>query len=245
MRREDAPEAILAWDTETNGVSPDESRILTCYALLQDIKGNKLDEWSWIINPGVEVPKGASDVNGLTTEYIQEHGRWDHATAILEIENTLNMAATKGYPIVAYNQPFDLTLLDRELMRIQGHSEGVKWTVDNGLFFDPMVFDKHIHRFRKGSRKLMDVARHYGIEVDDSRLHEAQYDVELTAKLTWVLFQHHCDWTIEELQPILKEAKREQSESLQAYFKKSGKTNNDGSPIVIETGFPYNSRLPW
>ena len=244
MKKADAPKSILVWDTETTGTDVEKDRILTCYAMLKGIDGTLIKEWSWTIDPGVPVDPKASEIHGMTTAWIQENGRKDAKQAIEEIYDVLVDAVNEGVPIVAYNQPFDLTLLDREMTR-HGYVNGVKWVVDNGLFFDPIVFDRAVDKYRKGKRKLMNVAGAYGIELDESRLHEAQYDVEVTSKLTWVLFQRKCKWTLEELQPLLKKWKKEQAESLQSHFAKTGKFNDDGSPIIIETGFPYNERPLW
>lgn len=244
MKREDAPDKILVWDTETTGKYVETDRILTCYAILQGIDGKKIQDWSWTINPGYPIHEKATEVHGMTNEWIQENGRADARDAIWEIYAVLVKAAERGIPIVAYNLPFDLTLLDREIIR-HGEVDGVKDIVAKGTFFDPFVFDKAEDKYRKGKRKLMNVAAHYGIELDESRLHEAQYDVEVCAKLTWLMLQRKVKKPLDQMQDWLKAAKLEQANSLQAYFKKSDTLNEDGTAIVVETGFPYNEKPLW
>ena len=77
MRREDAPDAICVWDVESTGVDIENDRIITAYAMIQSIDGQILKEQHWAIDPGVEIPEGASAVHGLDTAWVREHGRKD------------------------------------------------------------------------------------------------------------------------------------------------------------------------
>lgn len=97
----------------------------------------------------------------------------------------------------------------------------------------------------------MDVARHYGIDIEEEKLHEASYDVEVTEKLiplvlnkAWrELAQERFDMTPEEfiswLQPKQRQWKKQWAEGITKYFAKQGKTEEDGSPIIVEGGFPW------
>lgn len=239
MKREDAPEALCVFDVESSGVDIENDRILTCYAMIQNIEGEILKEQHWIIDPGIEVPEGASAVHGMTTEWIREHGRKDVREAISEIAVFLDTAAMAGYPIVGYNNSYDLGILDRECRRYHGGA-GLALS-GTTLFFDPIVYDRATDKYRKGSRKLMDVARHYGIEIDESRLHEAEYDVILTARLAWRMLQK-SDLNLAELQAKQVEWKRTWAEHLTEYFASQNKTEDDGSPIVVDGSFPWNGR---
>jgi len=240
MRREDAPEALCVWDVESTGVDITRDRIITAYAMVTNIKGEKLDERSWVIDPGVEVPKGASDVHGMTTEWVRENGRKDVAEAIYDIEWYLEGAISNGWPIVGFNNSYDLGILHHEMRRHNGHGlnmdrPGYKY---DGQFFDPIIYDRAMDKYRRGNRKLMTVAAHYGIEVDESRLHDAEYDVILTSKLAWRLLQK-SPYTLAELQPLQLQWKRDWAEHLTEYFASQGKTEQDGSRIVVDGSFPW------
>lgn len=170
--------ALITFDTETSGVSLEEDRILTANITALDSEGNVVEERNWILNPGIEVPKGASDVNGLTTEFIQANGT-DSKIGVNEIGLRIQEAITAGIPVVAYNAVFDLTLLDREYRRLLGRPfefTGIK-------VIDPMVIDRGIDKYRKGSRKLVAVAEHYGIKPPEGDAHEARYDAILAGRL--------------------------------------------------------------
>ena len=238
MRFEDAPKTICVWDVESTGTSIENDRIITCYAMIQSIKGEILREQHWVIDPGVDVPKGASDVHGMSTEWVREHGRKDAAQAIFEIATFLTGAINDKHPIVGYNNSFDLGILDRELIR--HGTGGLAQLPMRGVpaFFDPIIYDRAMDKYRKGGRKLMDVARHYGIPIDESRLHQAEYDVIVTARLAWLLLKK-SPHTVSELQGLQEAWKRDWAGGLTKYFANSGKTEPDGSKIIVDGSFPY------
>lgn len=238
----DLPDEILVWDTETGGVDVKNDRILTCYMAVQNSSGETIREWSWTIDPGVadgfEVAEGAAKVHGMTTEWIAEHGRKDWQVAIGEIENKLIAACVKDVPIVAYNQRFDLSILHHELLRIDPGSGGVHGIIANGgVFYDPLVHDKHREPYRKGGRRLEAVCNAHGIEFNPDEAHEARYDVIKTAELAWHFLRKER-LTIDKLYPLLPVWKEEQDSSLEAYFKRSGKKNDNNEPIRIDRGWP-------
>lgn len=231
------PEALHVFDTESTGVNVAEDRILTCYAAeyLPDLR--VVQEKSWTINPGVEVPEGAAAVHGMSTSWIRANGRPDPQNAVGEIFNDLMDAAGRGVPIVAFNLRYDLSLLHYELLR-HGWMNGVMPLLERGVFYDALVHDKARDKFRKGGRKLQMICEHNGIEFDEEAAHEASYDVLKTAELSYVLLRKERRLTIVELMPLLKEWKEEQDRSLEQYFDRTGKRSNDGSKIVIDRGWP-------
>lgn len=248
MNKDQAPQSILFFDSETTDKTPKTARILTVYALLQRIDGTKIRDWSWTLNPGVPVPEEASSVNGLTTEFIQANGRTDLLAAITEIYTVLLTATKKQIPILAYNLPYDLTVVDRE-MRRQKLSLGVTKLVSGqpggfppAIFFDPLIWSRHEFKFVKGGHKQFTVARRLGIPVDESRLHDAQYDVELGAKIAWRFFQKYSQGfdSVRDMSDALKERNAEWAKGMTEYFARIGKKEDDGSPIDIQPAFPYH-----
>lgn len=240
MKYKDAPKSICVWDCESTGVDIENDRILTVYGMIQTIEGEIVNEIDLTINPGVSIPKGASDVHGMDDAYIQKHGRVDAAKAIREVAGFLDEASMKGYPIVGYNNSYDLGILDRELIRhgAVGLDVGLSKLTE---YFDPIIYDRSVDKYRKGSRKLMDVARVYGMEIDESRLHEAKYDVIVTAKLAWKILQR-SKWNMVELQSLQAEWKSEWASHLTEYFDKTNKTEDDGSKIIVDGSFPWKLR---
>ena len=236
------------WDTETSGVDVENDRILTAFVSLRD--GDKIvKEVSWIIDPGIEVPEGASEVNGLTTEFIQENGRKDVAKAIDEIVHELSEAAHMGYVITGYNNSFDLSILENEAKRYNKGVTGLRIR-ETGKFVDPIVIDRAIDKYRKGSRKLIDVARHYGVDFEADELHDAGADVRVTAELVPKVLNAAVkklpdlqgltpDEVIDTLQEKQKQWKREWAGHLTEYVASIGKTEENGAPIQVSGEFPW------
>lgn len=237
MTKPKMPEALHVFDTETTGVNVAEDRILTCYAAeyLPDMR--VIQEKSWAINPGVEVPEGAAAVHGMSTAWVQANGRPDPHNAVGEVFNDLMDAAGRGVPIVAFNLRFDLSLLHYELLR-HGWLNGAMPLVERGVFYDALVHDKARDKFRKGGRKLQTLCDHYGIDFNEEDAHAAEYDVLKTAELSWKLLAKERKLGVAELMPLLVEWKQEQDSSLEAYFARTGKKNDDGSAIKIDRGWP-------
>lgn len=226
------------WDTETGGVDITSDRIFTAYAMLRHISGETIAEKSWVIDPGVPMSPAAAEINGLTDDFIKENGvRPD--LSINEIYMFLSDAVRKGYPLVGYNTPFDLGILSHEVRRHFGFD---MWDTfgHRAQFFDPFVYDVGMVQKRRGNRKLMTVAgEHYGIPIDESRLHEAKYDVEVTNHLAWKMFKA-SPYTLAELQPLQVQWRKAYADNLTDYFARIGKTEEDGSPIVVDPSFPWN-----
>lgn len=169
----------LVFDTETTGIDVFNDRIVQLFIATADSEGNLLETWEWIIDPGVEVPEEASNVHGFTTEYLRENGQdpLGALTAALDVFEEWGELT-----FVAYNLSFDLIILDSE-MRRHGAIESFGHDTAGYLLFDPLVVDRAKDKFRKGKRKLENVAPHYGVPFNPDEAHKADYDVKVTAKV--------------------------------------------------------------
>lgn len=236
------------WDTETTGVRTDEDRIITAFISLRD--GDRIvSEHSWVIDPGIEIPEEASAVHGMTTEWVREHGEKYQGKAIDEIAKTLSNASHAGYVITGYNNSFDLAILEAEIKRHFPGITGLRFK-EEGRFIDPLILDRAIDRYRKGSRKLADVARHYGVNFNEDEAHAADYDVKVTAELVPKVLNAAYKALpklkglsqgeiIDALQGMQRDWKRDWADHLTEYFAKTGKTEDDGSKIVVNGNFPW------
>lgn len=156
------------FDLETTGVNVDTSRIVSACIAVLDPDGTVVARWDWLANPGVEIPEGAAAVHGITTERARAEGRPAEAV-IAEITQSLRMLFALGMPVVVYNAPYDLSLLDRECRRY-----GLAPIEHHCPVIDPLVMDKKVDRFRKGKRTLGVTADRYGVSLDDA--HDAGAD---------------------------------------------------------------------
>ncbi|HEX7834253.1 MAG TPA: exonuclease domain-containing protein [Pseudolysinimonas sp.] len=159
---------LAVFDLETTGVDTDTSRIVSaCIAVLEP-DGTLQSQWNWLADPEVEIPEGAAAVHGITTELARAEGRTAETVAG-EITATLRTLLALGIPLVVYNAPYDLSLLDRECRRHRIEPLGSPSPV-----IDPLVIDKAVDRFRKGKRTLVAAAERYGVNLDDA--HDAAAD---------------------------------------------------------------------
>lgn len=226
---------LATLDTETTGTDPEQDRMVTgCL----DIYGpsNDLDlSLRTVVNPGILIPAAATEVHGYTTEKVQEIGA-DPVEALLQIEQGLQHVAQYKIPLVIYNAPYDLTLLDREFRRHLQRPLPLAYPV-----IDPMVLDKHVDRYVSGSgqRKLEPTARRYGVEVDDWHTADADaYAAMAIARRMGEKYEQTLPADLRELWRLQVRLKQGQAADLQNYFARVGKTNDDGTPILIDGQWP-------
>mgnify|MGYP006373625871 FL=1 len=177
------PKKTLVFDTETTGIDVFNDRIVQLFIGIADENGELIERHEWLIDPGIEVPEGASDVHGFTTEFLQVNGG-DPEEVLQEAAGVFAQYA--DIPWVAFNANFDLSILYAEFTRhgvVSGWAETVLGTW-NVQLIDGLVIDRAKDRYRKGKRKLWNMADTYGNAYDPDALHDAGADVELTAKVT-------------------------------------------------------------
>jgi DNA polymerase III epsilon subunit-like protein/8-oxo-dGTP pyrophosphatase MutT (NUDIX family) len=159
---------VGVFDLETTGVDVETSRIVSACIAVLDEAGTVLARWDWLADPAITIPDGAAAVHGITTERARAEGR-PAETVVAEITQTLRTLIGLHLPIVVYNAPYDLTLLDRECRR-----HGLSTLPAGFSVIDPLVLDKAVDRYRKGKRTLQVTAEHYGVSLDDA--HDAGSD---------------------------------------------------------------------
>lgn len=173
---------LAAFDLETTSAEPTEARIVTAAIALCG-GGQETETFTWLVDPGVEIEEGAAAVHGITTEHAREHGQ-DADQAIAQIATALIDAIEQGLPIVIFNARFDMTVMDRELRR-RGYVANGADRLPDARIIDPLVIDKWLHRYRKGSRKLDAQAEHYGAQLDGA--HDASFDAICAARVAWCI----------------------------------------------------------
>lgn len=176
---------LAGFDLETTGVNVESDRVVTA-SIVNTHPGGGPITTEWLVNPGVDIPEGATAVHGITTEHARDHGM-DPATGLGEIVTHLAAAIRDGRVLVGMNVCFDFTLLDRDCRR-----HGVP-TLSDTLggeivpVLDVLVIDRMIDRFRnrKGKRTLTDLCVTYGVRIEDA--HTSSGDVLATLRLLWAM----------------------------------------------------------
>jgi len=167
---------LAVFDLETTGLDLKEARIVTACAAVIDESGNVVgDDVEWLADPGIEIPEVAASVHGITTEYARQHGR-PAADVVGEIVERLRGYFAQGIPVVAYNAPYDFTILHFEALR-----HGITPLENPGPIVDPLVIDRFLDRYRGGKRRLELTAEFYKVALTDA--HNATADAVAAGKV--------------------------------------------------------------
>lgn len=237
---------ILSFDLETTGVDVNSDRIVTSSNLIMDNTTGAVREVNFLADPGMEIPEGAAEVHGISTEKAQAEGL-PHDLVVRLTKEQLYWAWDHNYPVVVYNAAYDLSMMTALDPTFEVH----------GLVLDPLVLDKAVDKYRKGSRKLVDTYRHYmGKDFDDA--HNSAADSRAAGEVTWMLMNRvlpgndqqvpgtnftfsQAQSSVEKMMNLQRVCAEEQRSSLAQYLLKSGKIQDLHE---IDTGWPIqNSTL--
>jgi DNA polymerase-3 subunit epsilon len=203
------------FDLETTGIDVETARIVTAHVGLLDESGDVLHRRDWLVDPGVEIPAGATAVHGITTERARADGM-DPARATAAIVAQLRSLFERGIPVVAYNAPYDFTLLDREARRYD-----VAPLISPGPIIDPLVIDRAVDKYRSGKRTLTVTATHYGVDLLDA--HDAAADAIAAGRVAQALARKHAEeLALEAAELHLRQVDwcREQAADFQDYMRR-------------------------
>ncbi|MFI0776999.1 3'-5' exonuclease [Streptomyces sp. NPDC021212] len=212
---------LVAFDLETTGTDIETDRIVTAAVVAVDPDGRLPDPRTWLLDPGVSIPQQASAIHGISTDHAREHGM-KAAPAIEEITSAVAQVLNSGTPLVVMNARYDLSLLDRECRR-HGIAPLGDWLHGKASpVIDPLVLDKHVDRYRKGSRNLQALCAHYGVTLDDA--HNAVADAVAAAGAARSMGVKHASigaLAPTDLHDLQTRAAAEQAASLQKYLRRT------------------------
>lgn len=207
---------LAVFDLETTGIDVETSRIVTANVSVLDADGAVQTRSDWLLDPGVEIPSGATAVHGITTERAQADGM-PADEGVAQIISRLRTYLDHGVPVVAYNAPYDFTILNREATR-----HGITALSNLSPIIDPLVIDKALDRFRKGKRTLEATAAFYGVPLDDA--HDAGADAIAAGRVAQAIARAHGEalpLAATEMHAQQIEWAAEQAESFQKYMRAS------------------------
>jgi len=160
-------ERLGVFDLETTGLDVTQSRIVTAFVGVLDPSGELIESRAWIADPGIEIPEAAANVHGFTTERARAEGR-PAAEVVPEIVERLRELFAEGTPVVAYNASYDFSLLHHDAIR-----NGVAPLDTPKPIVDPLLIDKQVDTYRKGSRTLQAACDLYGVDLGSAHDSEA------------------------------------------------------------------------
>lgn len=153
---------LAALSLRATGPDTEADRLVTAAVVVQDLAGARPRVLRWLVSPGVALTDEEAGRHGLTRNQVERTGRWP-APVMEEVGRALAGHAAAGRPLVVAQAPATLTLLDRELLRhrassLDAYLAGAPLTV-----LDPCVLDRHLDRYRKGSRELDALCARYTV----------------------------------------------------------------------------------
>ena len=207
--------AMASFDIESDGKLPTEAHIITADLIICGV-GIEPVRKSWVVKPDRPIPDEAAKIHGYSTERAEAEGT-DRRATIAQIQYEV-VAALKAHPLVIFNAPYDLTLLDRECDRLglPRHPHEAWRPV-----IDPLTIDKHCHERRRGSRKLVDVYDHYYPGHTLKNAHTSDADALAAARVAYKLgvkYPEIAAMTVDELHDAQVGWKAEQSKGLEEHF---------------------------
>lgn len=188
MQWKDLP--IVAFDTETTGLQPfGGDRIIEFAAVVlrigPDGRVSAQDEFSWLINPQMPIPRTASEITGITDKDVADKPIFEEVAD--EVHALLKNAVT-----VAHNYPFDMAFLTQEFLRTGGRWPEPLAEVD--------TVDLSMRHFRDvRGHKLGDLCERLDIRLDGA--HRATNDASACGRCFLEMARRH-DVT-DELQSML------------------------------------------
>ena len=229
--------SMVAFDCETTGISITDDRIITIAAARLGFGFGDLRHW--VIDPGVEIPVEASNIHGWTTARIREVGESAPGT-LDDVAEILAGEMGSGVPAVGMNLAFDFSLLECELRRHNLPTLSERLDGRIGPVVDIAVLDKQVDRYRRGSRKLSNLAELYGVVLNDA--HDAMADATASAEIARKIGFYSGEigsmsvWDLHEAQV---EWRAEQQTSLAGHFMSQGK---EAEAKTVDGGWPlYHS----
>ncbi|MDY7527811.1 MULTISPECIES: exonuclease domain-containing protein [Cryobacterium] len=208
-------DTLAVFDLETTGIDVETSRIVSATVAVIDVSGAVVERIDWLLDPGIEIPEQATNVHGITTAQAVANGR-AAGEGVTEIVATIRELLSRGLPIVAYNAPYDLSLLNREAIRY-----GVAPLVSPSPVVDPLVIDKQVDRYRKGKRTLEVTSAYYGVSLDDA--HDAGADAIAAGRVAQAIAKAHVavlPGTVAELHELQVQWSMQQAERFQDYMRR-------------------------
>jgi DNA polymerase III subunit epsilon len=164
----------VGFDLETTGVSSFLD-VPVSYSFVERVEdGSRLFSVfeGGLVNPGRAIPPGACAIHGITDDMVVDAMPVGEALEV--IVKRLFDVWREGGVIVGMNVSYDLTMVDSMCRRLGLVPLQLRGNI--GGVMDVLILDRHFDKWRKGSRKLIDLCGHY--EVTLSNAHSAAYDAE-------------------------------------------------------------------
>lgn len=192
MTAENSGQFALVLDTESSGTDPFTDRLITAYVGLvrldlPDMPVVREMEMVVLPDPDFEMPAEAAAVNGYSTERLRSEARNTPLGAIANINEALVGAAALGWPVVAYNFPFDGSLIQAEAERV---GVALPQPGEDYYVLDPSVLWRRLEPKRSGGRRLVDAVAAYHLHFPGGEYHTARFDAIAAGRIAQKQLEH-------------------------------------------------------
>lgn len=140
---------FIVIDTETTGLKASSERIIQLTAA-KYVDWQPVEVWNTYIDPKREIPKEASDINGITDDMVK--GK----PTIKQVAKSFTEFVS-DWDVVGYNLPFDYKFL---------YAEGIDLTEQKRKYYDVLSLAKKVYKTDLTSFTLSDVAEYNKIFFD-------------------------------------------------------------------------------
>ena len=156
---------FIAFDLETTGFLAGVDRIVEIGAVRFD-NGQPESLFSTLVDPGISIPKGASQVNGITDKMVKGKPK---------IQNLLKSFAEfcSDCTMVAHNAPFDVQFLTADIQKYAS-------SAPQGIILDTLTLSRKLFPGLP-NYKLGTLVRHMGIK--GTQFHRAQEDASYCGQI--------------------------------------------------------------
>ncbi len=218
---------LAVFDLETTGLDLSTARIVTACVAVIDANGEVIEKQEWLVNPGIAIPEVATSVHGITTERAVADGMAADV-AVFEISSRL-AELNRQMPLVAFNAPYDFTILKEEALRYEQSPLLPKPVVD------PLVIDREL-RFGSGKRNLAILCSLYGVQLQDA--HNSTADAVAAGRLAQAQAAKYpkLDVTIDDLHQLQVQWSEKWTKSFHDWLEKENRPVNRA-----EIGWPVRA----
>lgn len=238
----------VVFDLETTDREPHQARIVTAYLAVVDTDGEVIQEKNYLVNPGVPIPAETTAIHGVTDEVAA--GGLAPRVAVGDIASIIQLeCAQNGLPLIGQNISYDLTCLLEESRRHMDAevSQAIEGLLRSVNVLDSLVLDKALDKYRKGSRRLVDMAAHYGAPLSDEEAHEASADAVAAGRIVLAIMRKFSQVSTLTSPPNMNYAllheqqqiwRGEQQASLQQWLRSSKAGDRQDPSIQIDGSWP-------
>lgn len=188
---EERKAAFVVFDTETTGIfdfkkpadDPDQPRLASVAFILADAEGAEISRHKFFVKPdGWEMPAEAGSVNGLTNEFLMEHG-----VPVSDVLDSYQGFVEQGLIAAAFNVQFDCKMMRAEFRRAD-RADLFEQTRNTCLMRGLKPYKDQGLAIKNGAFVKLSVAcEHFGIV--NAEAHDAMGDAEAALKLLQILIR--------------------------------------------------------